>query len=362
MRSFLKAALMFIFMFFGTVTQPISFSGGLESLKNRFNKIYSYFWTHENYKTKSYKIDDLIDTVPYKLYLVIEELKQPANDLLLNRLLLHGPPGNGKSTYVRKIATMINATLLEIGAPSLVTTYQGSGAENINKAFDAAIEEQANSGGKVIIFIDEIDAIASIEIKQNENKASAQALWLQLDKIKKNPNIFVFASTNEFKSINPTLLDRFGDNIVKIPNPDNKIREEVIHFYSKKFNLDESAINVATLVQETKGFSIRAIEDMLRSIKKISNQENNGVPTPEIISTILDSHKQKVPLISNYYSKTDVADNLNKISSFVSIVANVIAIYRNMWPESVRMPTFPVADQLLTSNTDNKINSLCNNA
>jgi SpoVK/Ycf46/Vps4 family AAA+-type ATPase len=208
----------------------IESSNLLKSIKDKYN---NFFYKNSNNDYIKYKLSEMSETIPHKLYQVIEELKNETNlqsNLFLNRLILHGPPGNGKSTYAKKIAQEIGSLFFEVSAPSIVTTYQGSGSENINNIFNDAIKDQLETNKKVIIFIDEIDAIASTKIKRSiDSKSATQALWLNLDKIKKNPNIFVIMATNHFKDLNPTLLDRFGDNIIEIPNPDKNMRKEILY-------------------------------------------------------------------------------------------------------------------------------------
>jgi SpoVK/Ycf46/Vps4 family AAA+-type ATPase len=331
-----KWAKAFIFFFIIFINYTSNANAIYNRTINQFKNMFNKFFQKDVQKKVKYNLGDISQTIPYKLYLIIEELKNLddnqnlTNNLFLNRLILYGPPGNGKSTYARKVAQAINASFHEISGPSIVNTYQGSGAENVNKIFDEALAENNITQRKIVIFIDEVDSIASKKAKRLDNKASVQALWLNIDKIKTNPSIFVIIATNEFKNIHPTLIDRFGDNILEIQNPDNQMRKEVIEFFIQKFQLNAEKLEINNLIKKMNGFSIRAIEDALRSIKRIANIENNGEPTEQIINDILKIHKKK-SLFGDLKSKIENAQKylnfINSAGGLLTIVVNTLTLY-----------------------------------
>ena len=79
----------------------------------------------------------------------------------ISRLILHGPPGNGKSTIARLMAELTNRELIELPGPSVVDKYVGNGAENVRLTFSKARDMVAMLERGAIIFMDEIDAIAA---------------------------------------------------------------------------------------------------------------------------------------------------------------------------------------------------------
>lgn len=300
------------------------------SLKNKiFNLIHKAqaLYKQKPKKTAKYDLTGLSGTIDYKLYLIIEELKKQSqvNDLFLNRLILYGPPGNGKSTYVRKIAELTNSTLFELSGPTIVNTYQGSGSASIKQVFEKAFAEMEATKRKVFIFIDEIDAIdkkSNNETNQKtvDHEAAIQTLWIYLDKIKNNPNIFVFLATNKFKHLNPILLDRFGDNVIEISNPDEKMRQEIIEFYNTRFGVNLETKHINYMIKKTEGFSVRAIEDLARSIKRSANTENNGVVNCEIIDNMLEVYKQKPQ-----FTEEDADKRLDKIIKYINLIGSIAA-------------------------------------
>lgn len=71
-------------------------------------------------------------------------------------VLFEGPPGTGKTTSAKIIANQVNIPLIYMPLESIMSKYYGESEKKFADIFDAA-----KSLGKSIIFIDEIDAIAS---------------------------------------------------------------------------------------------------------------------------------------------------------------------------------------------------------
>jgi len=71
-------------------------------------------------------------------------------------VLLHGPPGTGKTLLAKAVANETNANFILINGPEIMSKYYGQSEENLRKRF-----EEAEKNAPSIIFIDEIDAIAS---------------------------------------------------------------------------------------------------------------------------------------------------------------------------------------------------------
>lgn len=220
--------------------------------------------------TFSNKLTDVIDS----LIVAPEIIETNSPDIALykgqNRAILYGPPGNGKTTIAKKIAEATGSIFIELSGPTIVDKFIGEGGRKISEAFDEARNTVASFNGTAVIFIDEIDAIAST-IKDEGTKAEAlritQALWKQLDSIKDDPRILVIGATNNFKDLDKTFIDRFGANVIEIKNPAEPMRFDVLTFYcttySKNRPCDESALSF--IAKQSNGLSVRALEDLIIS-------------------------------------------------------------------------------------------------
>jgi len=166
-------------------------------------------------------------------------------------VLLHGPPGTGKTLLAKAVANETNANFLLINGPEIMSKYYGQSEENLRKKF-----EEAEKNGPSIIFIDEIDAIAS---KREESKGEverrvvAQLLAL-MDGLKSRGKVVVIAATNIPNSLDPALRrpGRF-DRELEIGVPQKEGRENILKIHTRNMPMDKT-VNIKKLAEVTHGF------------------------------------------------------------------------------------------------------------
>lgn len=291
----------------------------LESLK---------FWVMPEIKVK-YKFNKFTAIIPEDLYFIIEAFKNKS--LLLNRLILYGPPGNGKSSLANEIAKELNAEIIEMSGPSLVTKFQGSGVQNIQKGFEKALEF-LKFNKNVVIFLDEIDAIApnfNDDDRFHDHKAALQILWLWLDKVKTMQGIFIICATNKFEKLDKAYISRFDANIIELQNPEKQARKDIIEFYINLFNkqitkpieINSSFINY--LADRTSGLNTRTIEGIVRLIiQKATLNEN--IKAFEISNII---EKQRNLLSNQKNNDKNKNDIVSKIKSNLTVINVLLSVF-----------------------------------
>ncbi len=271
-------------------------------------------------------IEGLVGNQPAKICWLIHYLQQnePSEIVVKNRLIFYGPPGNGKTTLVHKVAALTGCELMALDGPSIVESYVGRGARNIKTFFADAQERVESTGRRVIVFIDEIDAIAANNKTEfrSEHESALQQLWLELDRCKQNPNIFVFFATNHFKKLSKTFLDRFGGNVIEIPNPDRQTRRQVLEHYFSKAHISLPDCFFDELAKKTDALSIRCLEDLAGDVKMAADIENNGVATQELVWKTLKVVRKK---FEHHLSDEQKDTRLQKISTYVAIVSGILA-------------------------------------
>lgn len=166
-------------------------------------------------------------------------------------VLLHGPPGTGKTRLARAVANESDASFFTINGPEIMGSAYGESEKALREVFDEAGKESPS-----IIFIDEIDSIAPKRGQvqgEAEKRLVAQLLTL-MDGLHTNSNIVVIAATNRPDAIDEALRrpGRFDREIV-IGVPDEKGRREIIGIHTRGMPLGEG-VDLDELARTTHGF------------------------------------------------------------------------------------------------------------
>jgi proteasome regulatory subunit len=177
-------------------------------------------------------------------------------------VLLHGPPGTGKTMLAKAVANQTDTTFIKMAGSELVQKFIGEGARLVRDLFELA-EERAPA----IIFIDEIDAIAS---KRTESKTSGDAevqrtmmqLLSEMDGFDQRGDISIIAATNRFDMLDRAILrpGRF-DRLIEVPEPNLEGRREILAIHTADMAVADD-VDMEALAEETEGFSGAELESL----------------------------------------------------------------------------------------------------
>ena len=146
-------------------------------------------------------------------------------------VLLYGPPGTGKTLLAKAVANESGANFLSIQGPEIMNKYYGESEAHLRQIF-----EEAETNSPSIIFIDELDSIASKRDETQgevERRVVAQLLTL-MDGLQGRGQVIVIAATNRPDAIDQALRrpGRF-DREIEIGIPDRDGRKEVLQVHTR---------------------------------------------------------------------------------------------------------------------------------
>ena len=199
-------------------------------------------------------------------------------------VLLHGPPGTGKTRLARAVANESDAQFFHIAGPEIMGSAYGESEKKLREIF-----EQAAKAAPSIIFIDEIDSIAPKRGQvsgEAEKRLVAQLLTL-MDGLEPRQNLVVIAATNRPEALDEALRrpGRFDREIV-VGVPDETGRREILAIHTRGMPLAEG-VNLDELARRTYGFvgadlaaltREAALEAVRRIMPKINLSEDT-IPT-----------------------------------------------------------------------------------
>src|SRR5438552_1190624 len=167
-------------------------------------------------------------------------------------VLLHGPPGCGKTLLARAVASETEASFLSVSGPETMHRLYGESEARLRQVF-----EQAKKTAPSIVFLDEIDSIAPRRehaVGEVEKRIVAQLLAL-MDGLEARGQIIVIGATNLPNALDPALRrpGRFDREIV-IGIPDVAGRREMLEIHTRGMPLSGD-INLQVLAEITHGFT-----------------------------------------------------------------------------------------------------------
>ncbi|MCZ8326263.1 MAG: CDC48 family AAA ATPase [Sphingomonadaceae bacterium] len=206
-------------------------------------------------------------------------------------VLLHGPPGTGKTRLAQAVANESEASFFTINGPEIMGSAYGESERRLREVF-----EEAAKNAPSIVFIDEIDSIApkrSDTPGEAEKRLVAQLLTL-MDGLHARSHIVVIAATNRPDALDEALRrpGRFDREIV-IGVPDEGGRREVLGIHTRGMPLGEG-VDLDELARTTHGFvgadiAALAREAAIEAVRRIMPQldlEAQTIP-PQVLETLV---------------------------------------------------------------------------
>ncbi|THH08112.1 hypothetical protein EW146_g9100 [Bondarzewia mesenterica] len=205
-------------------------------------------------------------------------------------VLLHGPPGCGKTMLANAIGGELGVPFISISAPSIVSGMSGESEKTLRETF-----EEAKRVAPCLLFIDEIDAITpkrESAQREMERRIVAQFLtcmdelsWEKTD----NKPVLVIGATNRPDALDAALrrAGRF-DHEISMGVPDDEARAQILRVLCSKLRLD-GAFDFMEFAKATPGYvgaDLSALTGAagIVAVKRIFRQLSDGtLVLPDIV-------------------------------------------------------------------------------
>mmetsp|Transcript_6733 Transcript_6733/g.27470 ORF Transcript_6733/g.27470 Transcript_6733/m.27470 type:complete len:411 (-) Transcript_6733:58-1290(-) len=196
-------------------------------------------------------------------------------------VLLYGPPGTGKTMLAKAVAHHTTAAFIRVVGSEFVQKYLGEGPRMVRDVFRLAKEN-----APAIIFVDEVDAIATARFDaqtgaDREVQRILMELLNQMDGFDQTVNVKVIMATNRADTLDPALL-RPGrlDRKIEFPTPDRRQKRLIFQVCTAKMNLSDE-VDLEDYVSRPDKLSAADIAAICQAAGLAAVRKNRYVVLPE---------------------------------------------------------------------------------
>jgi len=220
-------------------------------------------------------------------------------------ILLYGPPGTGKTLLAMAVSTEAGANFISIKGPEVLSKWVGASEKAIRDIF-----KKARQTSPTIIFLDEIDAIASVRSITSAGSRIGERLVNQLltsiDGLQPNDGVVVMASTNRPELVDPALLraGRF-DKLLYVGPPRVEERIDILKIHTGNMPLGKD-IKLKELAKRLEGFVGADIEAVCQEAGILAMTEDfdaSKVTLKHFEMALKEVRPSVTPEVMEYYEK-----------------------------------------------------------
>ena len=254
------------------------------------------------------RLADLVlpDTVANAVQELLEEFRRA--DLLRaynleprHRVLLIGPPGNGKTSLAEALASELAVPLIAVRYESVIASYLGETAVRLSRLFDQVRTRRC------VLFFDEFDVVGKERgdiHETGEIKRVVSSLLLQIDDLPSH--VVVVTATNHPELLDRAVWRRFQLRL-NLPIPTHSLAEEWFRRFEKRLG-DHLGYKPATLAKRLKGLSFSELEQFALDVQR---QHVLTLPHGNVRAIVAERLKQwqcRAPATSSGLTHSEGAD------------------------------------------------------
>ena len=175
-------------------------------------------------------------------------------------ILLHGPPGTGKTMIAKAIAKAGNTNFISIKGPELLSKWVGESEKGVREIF-----KKARQSAPCVVFFDEIDALVPRRGRDDGSYVTERVvsqILTEMDGLEDLQDVMVIGATNRPDMIDRAML-RPGrlDRIIEVPKPSKAERKHILEIHTKDKPVSPK-VDLGKVVDATDGFSGADLESV----------------------------------------------------------------------------------------------------
>jgi SpoVK/Ycf46/Vps4 family AAA+-type ATPase len=200
-----------------------------------------------------------------------------------NGFLLYGPPGTGKTYTAKALAGELGLNWMPVKGSDVTSRYIGAGTENIANLFDEARENQP-----VLVFLDEIDALAPERGGANQHEDQTKQVNTLLEEISEihdnDHDVVIVGATNRLDRIDDAMLrsGRLTEKI-EVPPPDAEARLGV---FVQHLDAPHEKLDGQKVIKATKGMTGADMEKVAKESARKAMERGGKVKTDDVLAAI----------------------------------------------------------------------------
>ncbi|KAI2632037.1 AAA-domain-containing protein [Hypoxylon sp. NC1633] len=253
-------------------------------------------------------------------------------------VLLHGPPGCGKTMLANAFAASLGVAYIPVSAPSLVAGMSGESEKKIRELYD-----EAKSLAPCLIFIDEIDAIMGKREnaqREMEKRIVAQMLTCMDDLAPQKLGgklVVTLAATNRPDSIDPALrrAGRFNQEI-SLGVPNEAFREAILRKMLQVGNISPD-MDYKLLARRTPGFVGADLKDVVSVAKnEMARETMTQLAQTGPAEMDLDTDYQESPGLRLHLAIMGATDDAISTAKYVLTMEHMLSAVGKVQPSAKR--------------------------
>lgn len=216
----------------------------------------------------------------------------------LSGFLLYGDPGTGKTLLARAVAGEANVPFFAVRSSDILGRWLNDGPRGVQAVFAQARKHKAS-----IIFIDEIDSIASKRSSDDgsgskELNNTLNELLAQIDGFATNSDgsvVLVIGATNRPDDLDPAIKrpGRLTRHLV-MPTPDPRAREAILKLHAAKLGAIAPDVDFAHLAKLTSEMTGAQLADLINqagllALGQCTDADDKPVATMEHFQEALET-------------------------------------------------------------------------